>query len=162
MKVFGWIVAVFFIIVIGGLVFVHFSPDYNMYIVRSDSMKPVINTGDTVVIGPQEGPFSEGVKAGDIVTYSHGGDFVTHRVLSVSGNTLQTKGDAAEDPDLKPVNLSNVIGVYLFRIRGIGYVQNFIRTRPGWLVVVIIPAAILVALLVREIRKRKKELPGVA
>jgi signal peptidase len=149
-------VAVFLILIIGGLVFVHFSADYNMYLVRSESMKPAINMGDAVVIGPPGGPLGGEVEAGSIVTYQRGLELVTHRVLSVEGDTLLTKGDAVEDADPWAVTMSDVRGVYLFRIPGIGYFSNFIRTRLGWSLVIIIPSVILVTLLIREIRKKMR------
>jgi len=141
---------------------VHFSPDYNMYLVRSESMKPAINMGDMVVIGPLDGPLGDGAKPGSIVTYLRGAELVTHRVLSVDGSTLLTKGDAVEDTDPWAVSLSDVRGVYLFRIPAMGYVSNFIRTKLGWLLVVIIPAAVLVAFLIRDIRKKLRESEKVA
>ena len=60
------------VIIIVGLVFVHFSSDYNMYIVRSGSMEPVINIGYAVVIGPLDSPFGDGLQEGSVVTYRHG------------------------------------------------------------------------------------------
>ena len=157
MKAFSWVVAVFLILVIGGLVFVHFSPDYNMYMVQSGSMKPGINTGDMVVIGPVGGPFGGEVAPGTIVTYHHGSELVTHRIIAVDGQNLRTQGDAVEDPDPWAVTRCDVRGVYLFRIPGVGYVQNFIHTRTGWMVIVMIPATIFVVLLIREIRKRLRQ-----
>ena len=161
-KALGWLVTIALVLVIGGFVFVHFSPDYNMYLVRSESMKPAINMGDMVVIGPLDGPIRGEAKPGSIVTYLRGTELVTHRVLSVDGSTLLTKGDAVEDADPWPVSLSDVRGVYLFRIPGMGYAQNFIRTKLGWLLVVIIPAAVLVAFLIRDIRKKLRESEKVA
>lgn len=161
-KVFGWLVTIALVLVIGGFVFVHFSPDYNMYLVRSESMKPAINMGDMVVIGPLDGPIRGEAKPGSIVTYLRGAELVTHRVLSVDGSTLLTKGDAVEDTDPWAVSLSDVRGVYLFRIPAMGYVSNFIRTKLGWLLVVIIPAAVLVAFLIRDIRKKLRESEKVA
>lgn len=162
MKVFGWVVSVILAAVIGGFVFVHFSPDYNMYLVRSESMKPAIKMGDMVVIGPLDGPIRGEVKPGSIVTYHRGAELVTHRVLSVDGDTLMTKGDAVEDADPWPVSLSDIRGVYLFKIPSIGYFSNFIRTKLGWLLVIVIPATVLVAFLIRDISKKLRESKKVA
>jgi signal peptidase len=155
-KVGQGIGAAILIAIIAGLVFVHFSPDYNMYIVRSGSMQPVINTGDAVVIGPTDGPFGNGLQEGSIVTYRQGSELITHRVLSIEGDTLVTKGDAVEDPDPWTVTRQSVGGIYLFRVPYIGYASNFIRTPVGRYVAILVPGVILVALLFREARKRKK------
>ena len=98
MKVVTRVVAIALAVVIGGFLFVHFSPDYDVYMVRSESMKPAINMGDMVITGPLGGPLGREVRPGSIVTYQRGEELVTHRVLSVDGNTLVTKGDAVEDP----------------------------------------------------------------
>ena len=153
MKAFTHFVTVILILIIAGFAFVHFSPDYNIYLVRSESMKPAINMGDMVITGPLNGPLNGEVEPGSIVTYQRGEELVTHRVISIDGATLVTKGDAVEDPDAQQVNLSSVTGVYLFKIPSLGYVSNFIRTKIGWFLVIVIPSIVLVAFLIRSIRR---------
>ena len=162
MKVFTWIVTVFLTLVVAGLVFVHFSPDYNMYIVRSGSMKPAINAGDMVIIAPPDGPLSDGIEEGSIVTYRRGQELITHRVLAVEGSSFLTKGDAVEDPDPMPISRYDIKGVYLFRIPGIGYFSNFVRTKTGWILIIVIPAIVLVAFLIRDIRKKLRSSREIA
>ena len=116
-------------------------------------MVPSINMGDMVITGPVNGPLRGEVKPGSIVTYQRGAGLVTHRVLSVEGGTLMTKGDAMEDPDPWPVTLSDVNGIYLFKIPYVGYLSNFIQTKPGWFLVIIMPATLLVAFLAKDIVK---------
>lgn len=158
MKIFGWVVSIVLALVVAGFVFVHFSPHYDMCVVRSESMKPAINMGDMVITGPQGGLLSKEIKPGTIITYARGEELVTHRVLSVDGDTLVTKGDATEDPDPWPVSLSSdVKGVYLFKIPYVGYISDFIRTKLGWLLVIILPATVLVALLLRDIFKELRK-----
>ncbi len=152
-KAFGWVATVLLLLIIAGFAFVYFSPDYNIYLVRSESMTPSINMGDMVVVGPLNNPLGKGVEAGSVVTYERGGELITHRVLSVDGEVLLTKGDAVEDPDAQPVKLSSVTGVYLFKIPYLGYVSSYIRTKVGWFLVIVIPAAVLVGFLIRSIRK---------
>ena len=74
--------------------------------------------------------------------------------IAVEGNNLITKGDAVEDPDPKPVLISEVCGVYLVRIPYLGYFSSFMRTTVGWLVVVIAPTILLVGFLVRKIVRK--------
>ncbi len=93
---------------------------------------------------------------GSIVTYRQGSELITHRVLSIEGDTLVTKGDAVEDPDPWTVTRQSVGGIYLFRVPYIGYASNFIRTPVGRYVAIVVPGVILVALLFREARKRMK------
>ena len=137
-------------LIVAALAFVFFSPDYSLYIVRSGSMEPAFNVGDVVIAGPLG---SGGIKPGVIVTYAIGKNLITHRVLSIDGNTLITKGDANENPDPIPVQFSQVKSLYLFRIPYIGYVAGFVRTRPGWLLTIILPSLILVGFIAKDIVK---------
>ncbi len=156
MKIFMWLVTVVLAIIISGFLFLYLSPDYDIRLVRSESMKPAINMGDMIITGPMGGEVQEGT----IVTYQRGEELITHRVLSVEDETLITKGDATEDPDPWPVTISDVQGVYLFKIPYIGYLADFVRTRLGWFLVIILPAAALVAFLIwdifKEIRRRSE------
>jgi len=151
MKSISWFVSVMLALLVAGLVFVHFSPDYGMYVISSESMKPAINMGDGIVTGPLGGPFNGEVKPGTVVTYERGKHLVTHRVLSIDGDTLIAKGDAVEDPDPRLVSASDIAGVYLFKVPYVGYLANFTGTKLGWLLVIIVPAMLLVALLIRDI-----------
>jgi len=151
LKAVGWFISVLLVLLIAALVFVYFSSDYNMYLVKGQSMEPTINIGDMVITGPPEGLLSGEIKPGTIVTYQRGNSLVTHRVIAVEGSNLITKGDASEDPDSQPVTISEVSGVHLFKIPYVGYFSDFIRTTVGWLVVVIAPTILLVGFLVRKI-----------
>lgn len=151
MKIFVRTVSLILGLIVAALVFVFFSPDYNLYIVRSGSMEPAINTGDVVITGPA-GTFGS-IKPGGIVTYELGKELITHRVVSIDGNTLITKGDANEDPDSSPVQLSQVKGSYLFKIPYVGYFTSFLRTRLGRFLVIILPSIVLAGFIVKDIVK---------
>jgi signal peptidase len=156
MKVLSWLVTIVLALIIAGFAFLYFSPDYNMRLVRSESMVPAINMGDMIITGPP----GDNIQPGTIITYHRGEELVTHRVVSVQGDTLIAQGDAVEDPDPWPVSLSDIEGVYIFKIPYIGYIANFISTKLGWFLVIILPAAALVAFLVWDIFKelgRRKE-----
>ena len=140
-------------LVLAALVFVYVADGYDLYLVRSESMKPAINMGDMIITGPLNGPINGEVKPGTIITYGYNKDLVTHRVESIDGTALVTKGDAVEDADPWPVTLSDVRGVYLFKIPYVGFVTHFIRTKLGWFLMIIIPAALLVGWLAKDIVK---------
>jgi len=158
-RAISWFVSTILVLVVLALVFVYFSPDYNIYLVKGQSMTPVINLGDVVITGPVEGWLSGEIEPGTIVTYQKGSSPVTHRVIAVEGDSLITKGDATEDPDSQTVPISEIKGIYLFRIPYVGYLSGFMRTMVGWLTVVIIPAMLLVGFMVRKIIK---EVTGAA
>jgi len=153
MKIFIWLVSAVLILVIAGLAFIYFSPGYDLRLVRSESMRPAVNMGDLIITGPLSGPINGEVKPGMIVTYEYKKELITHRVQSIDSKTLVTKGDAVEDPDPWPVTVSDVRGIYLFKIPYVGYVTSFVQTKFGWFLAIIIPAALLIAWLVKDILK---------
>lgn len=140
-------------LILAGLAFIYFSPGYNLFLVRSESMKPAINMGDMIVTGPLNGPINGNVEPGTVVTYQYQKDTITHRVQSVDGEILVTQGDAVEDPDPWAVSMSDVRGIYLFKIPYVGYVTSFVQTKNGWFLMIIIPAALLVLWLAKDIVK---------
>ncbi len=153
MKILSRLVLTVLVLVLAGCGFLHFSPDYDLYLVRSESMKPTINMGDLIVTGPLNGPINGELKTGTIITYKYRKENITHRVYSIDGKTLTTKGDAAEDRDPWSVTLSDVKGVFLFKIPYVGYLTNFVQTRQGWFLTIIIPGAFLVLWLAKDIVK---------
>ncbi len=153
MKIFVWILAAVLGITVVILGLVYFLPGYDLYAVRSDSMKPVFSSGDMVVTAPPGGLIGGEIQAGSIVTYGVGDNKVTHRVFSIDDNYVITKGDANEDPDSKPIQVSEIRGVYIFKVPYIGYLNVFVRTKIGWFVLVILPALLLAGLLIKDIIK---------
>ena len=153
MKKVSWIVTAAMGLIVAGLAFIYFSPAYNLFLVRSESMKPAINMGDMIITGPLNGPINGDVEPGTVVTYQYKKETITHRVQSVDGETMVTKGDAVEDPDPWSVSMSDVKGVYLFKIPYVGYVTSFVQTRNGWFLTIIAPAAVLVLWLAKDIVK---------
>jgi signal peptidase I len=149
-------IAVIIGIIILILLFFKFVPGYSFYIVKSGSMVPAIGVGNLVFTGPHGA-----VEVGQIVTFQIDGETVTHRIFSIDGNQIMTKGDANKTPDTRPITLTDIKGTYLFQFPGLGYLTDFISTKKGWFILVIIPSIILVLLLVKEILKEafKKDCP---
>jgi signal peptidase len=101
---------------------------YRLYAVRTGSMTPTFPTGALVVAAPLGGP----VVPGDVVVFRSGGTgLTTHRVVTVSGDLLQTKGDANETPDVGAVPQSAVIGRVVAGTPRLGYVVVFLQQPPG-------------------------------
>jgi signal peptidase I len=142
------VIAVFILVIIGGILFLKAVPGYGLYFVKSGSMEPTINVGDIVITGP-----ADKIAAGDIITFENNESVVTHRVVTVEGDQVTTKGDANKAADTSKTGVSQIKGRYLFKIPAVGYLTNLIGTRQGWFLVVIVPTIILVAFLVKDIVK---------
>jgi signal peptidase len=153
MKIINWAISIILILVIGGLGFIYLSPDYDIYLVKSQSMEPNINMGDMIVTGPVDGPINPGIEPGKVITFQLDKNLVTHRVLEIKGTTITTKGDALDHPDPWKIEAANVKGVLLFRIPYIGYINNFVHTKNGWFIAIIVPAFLLVLFIVKDILK---------
>jgi signal peptidase len=153
LKILKWLISGAIGTIIILLLLVYFLPGYDISIVRSDSMRPAFAAGDMVITVPP-GSFLRGeIVSGSIVALKIGDERITHRVVSIDQETFITKGDANEEADPRPVNMSQVTGVYLLKIPRVGYLSAFIRTKPGWFLAVVLPGVLLVGLIVKEIIK---------
>ena len=146
------VVATILISAIGLIAGVYFIDDYSVYIVKSDSMKPVFSSGDLVVIGKAGLPFVSDIAPGRIVTFERNSELVTHRIVSIEGDIVRTRGDAEEDIDPWSVSrFADIKGCYIFHVPYVGLVSAFLKTRLGWFVGVILPALCLIGFLIRDI-----------
>lgn len=117
-----------------------------VYVVKSGSMEPAILTGSLCFVDTNAQ--YQDVENGDIIAYeAASGTLVTHRAVQVSGEGIQTKGDANEVIDTSVVTEDSFIGETLFSVPVLGYAAAFIKTRQG----IIICASILTALVIAGI-----------
>ena len=148
------VVSIMLLVFAGVTGFFYFSEDYSAYIVLSDSMHPTFSNGDLVLIGSPDHLLVNEIAPGEIITYRRNEALITHRVVSVQGDTLVTKGDAMEDADPWPVSLhDDVKGCYIVCIPYLGHLNMFIKTRTGWFLAIILPTVFLLALIIKEIVK---------
>lgn len=82
-------------------------PGWSAHVVVSDSMAPRINTGD-VVLSQDRNDY----QAGQVIVFDDADrGAVTHRLQSVDGDVLTTKGDANPTADSSPVARDDVLGL---------------------------------------------------
>ena len=125
---------------------------YSVLSVQSDSMEPVFQENDLIVVHVTKP--SDRFQKGDIVSFvtydASGVRFVnTHRIVQVDkGETRDrytTKGDNAAAEDRKKIYSNNIIGEYTGKkIAGLGKVVDFISSATGILLCVVIPSAIII------------------
>ena len=124
--------------------------------VYTGSMEPAIPVGSIVVIKPAN---PNTLKVGDIICFkieSESSTTVTHRIINITDEGFITKGDANEDPDQWIVKKENIIGKVIAVIPYLGYLGYFIRTPVGFTLLIVIPAALLIILEIRNIIKELK------
>lgn len=121
---------------------------YLPMIVLTDSMYPGIQGGDLIICRTAQ---PEEIQKGDVISFfdpaGDGNSVVTHRVTEVTEEdgeiAYRTKGDANNTEDAKSVPAENLVGIYQFRIAGVGNVAMFMQTTPGLVVCVICPLVLI-------------------
>ncbi|MFH1657484.1 MAG: signal peptidase I [bacterium] len=130
--------------------------NYKVMTVLSGSMEPEIKTGSIVVVKPVSD-----YKIGDIITFVSKGNKtpITHRVedIEVIEGVVAyiTKGDANNAPDSRKIAGKEIIGKVLFTVPYIGYAVDVVKKPIGFMIIIIIPAAIIVF---DELKKVRKEI----
>ena len=119
-------------------------------IVLTDSMYPVIESGDLIICHTEE---PENIQVGDVIAFfdpaGNGSSIVTHRVVEVTEQdgkiAWRTKGDNNNTEDRLPVPADKLVAVYHdTRLAGFGNVALFMQTTPGLIVCVVCPILVLV------------------
>ena len=133
--------------------------------VMTDSMVPTINGGDLIFV-KKAAP--EDIAVDDVIAFfdpesMEESIMIVHRVKEITtdgeGNVFfRTKGDANNVYDTFIISGDNVVGRYLFRVRGMGRVAMFMQTTYGLIICVGIPLIVLFGYeLIRQIVRNKRE-----
>lgn len=119
-------------------------------IVLTDSMYPVIESGDMIICKTVD---AEQVQVDDVISFfdpaGNGTSIVTHRVLEVTEQdgmiAWRTKGDNNNTEDRLLVTQDKLVAQYDgVRLAGFGNVALFMQTTPGLIVCVVLPILLLV------------------
>lgn len=120
--------------------------------IQTDSMYDTILPGDLIIDTAIKDPSD--LRPNDIITYWTviNGERVlnTHRIINIYNIgtndeqklVFETKGDNNTVADPLTVHESELVGIYQFRIPGVGKVFDYLQTSTGFLLVVVIPVFI--------------------
>lgn len=122
---------------------------YGAAVVLSGSMEPEFSEGDLIIVKE-----TDDYKPKDIVVFQDENTLVVHRIISIDGETITTKGDANESAD-EPINASAVKGEVLFWIPFAGRIVGFLKTPIG--TICIIAAAVALIEIPRRNEKKKDD-----
>lgn len=120
---------------------------FNAYVVLTGSMLPDIVPGDVVVTKGYE---PEELEVGDIITFLSSdsrfyGETITHRIVEIfvdptTGEySYRTKGDNNNTEDMALAYNKDILGKVILKIPKIGYVQDFLISKSGWIIAILIP-----------------------
>lgn len=138
---------------------------YRAYIVLSDSMKATdFGAGDLVVSKIVD---CDKLEPGDIISFisrndGSNGEVYTHKIrertIDKNGEPcFITYGTTTGENDDSPVTYSDVLGKYTFRIPGAGTFFSFLKTIPGYIICILLPFLVLIAIqIVHSVRLFKK------
>lgn len=107
------------------------------YITMSGSMEPTIQTGSICFINTNES--FDNIDVNDVIAFKTGNNMlVTHRVLDITKDGFQTKGDNNDVPDVSAVNCNAFMGKTLLSIPYVGYIAMFFKQPAGLILIIII------------------------
>lgn len=112
-------------------------------VVLSGSMEPTLSKGDLIFVRQ-----ADTAELGDVVVYQAENSLIVHRVVTKSGDTLVTQGDANNAPD-DPIDAAQIKGVVVFSVPYIGTALDLLKT-PGGIIAVLVLAFALVELSFRR------------
>lgn len=114
----------------------------NFYTILTQSMYPTIKAGDVVITYKND---NNQYNEGDVITFvskMNGGITVTHRIQDIlvsNGYSYQTKGDNNNAADREVISGDDVLGKVVLKIPKAGYIQQFLVSKTGWIVAVLLP-----------------------
>ena len=126
-------------------------PSYALYKIVSPSMEPNINVMDVVFVKKIE---EEYLKVGDVITFYSPNPYfdntpITHRINKIikeENNILyETKGDANSIVDKENISYGCIIGKVLFKLPGLGKINDFLTSKKGIIIAILIPSLFIIA-----------------
>ena len=121
--------------------------------VASGSMEPNLKVGDLIIIQTNDYNY----RPGDIVTFKDSnGSFVTHRIVTISGNEAITRGDANNTVD-KPIMLDKIVGKYKYKLSYLGHIMSAFRNTSTLIIVLVIGTIICFVLSLKDSEEKELE-----
>ena len=143
------------------------SPTFNAYVVLTGSMLPEIQVYDVVVTKKVD---PSNLKVGDVITFASAdtrflNTIITHRIIKkeydnkTKSYSFQTQGDNNNVADSALVPQNNIFGKVILKIPKLGYLQEFLASDGGWIIVILIPCLTVVSYdvvkLIKGLKKKK-------
>jgi len=136
--------------------------NYSLKMVLSGSMSPAIKTGSIVAVKP-----ASSYNIGDVITFQKGQgeeNILTHRIIGQTEQGFITQGDANNVADANPVKEEAILGKVVLTVPYAAYPANFVRSKFGLIILILIPALLIIGgemrkifQEVQKIQQKKKE-----
>ena len=123
------------------------------YITMSGSMEPVVKTGSVCFVATKTE--YENIRVGDIIAYEKpDGGLVIHRVVAITENGMETKGDANDVSDGISTWEYNFRGKNLFSIPYLGYLVKTLQKPQVFSVFIVLVIGFIAYMIVDAIDNR--------
>lgn len=124
------------------------------FVVLTGSMEPALPIGSIIFTQP-----TSSYNIGDIISFKKSDAVVTHRIYKIVNQNnqifYQTYGDANQTIDTGLVASEDILGRNIFRATNAGKLILYLKTLPGFLMLIVLPTLIFIG---SEVLNIKKEL----
>jgi signal peptidase I, archaeal type len=119
--------------------------NYRLFNIVSGSMEPHIPVGSVVITKTGGTP---SIAKGDVISFESNNIVISHRVYDIytqnnGEKVYSTKGDANKNVDPDVIFSSQIIGKVVLHIPLLGFVLNYVATKQGMIVCVVIPMFVI-------------------
>lgn len=102
---------------------------YKMIAVGSGSMEPTFYRGDAVIY--KKITSIKEIEVGMVIAYQKDNKLITHRVIYITGNKINTKGDNNDNVDDYDIDFEEVVGIVGYKVSYIGYPTIWLNEKFG-------------------------------
>ena len=125
------------------------------FVVESGSMEPTIHTGSISFVNKHVK--YDSIKENDVIAFTlPTGNKATHRVIKITDEGFETKGDNNQNSDGISTTRQNYIGKNVFSIPKAGYLIKQTQTARGKIILITIIVIILLSGFLLDDSKNKK------
>lgn len=118
---------------------------FRVFRVGSGSMSPYLEVNNIIVVKS-----NKTYKINDVVTYINDGNYITHRIISISNEGIITKGDANNTEDAL-ITKDDIVGKVVLRFKFLGYIFSL---RFSWIWIFIV--GLIITILIPDKKKHKE------
>ena len=128
---------------------------FGMTVVLSGSMEPELSVDDLLIVAP-----AETYEVGDVGVFQTQRTAVVHRIVSINGDEIITRGDANTGDD-EPITKENIKGKVVFVIPLVGMLINFIKSPVGTILLLCLAIWLLESSFKKEKEQKSEELEAI-
>ncbi len=128
---------------------------FGMTVVLSGSMEPELSVDDLLIVKP-----ADAYEVGDVVVFQTQRTAVVHRIVSINGDEIITRGDANTSDD-DPITQANIKGKVVCAIPFVGIIVNLIKTPVVTLLFIGLAVWLLESSFKKEKAKKSDELEAI-